>query len=60
LVRPNTNPTDRNLGSFNELLKKTDKDALDILKEAAKNPCETVHENAQRHRQPSCHGSIYS
>tara|TARA_R110002126_G_scaffold81248_4_gene200498 strand:+ start:795 stop:2858 length:2064 start_codon:yes stop_codon:yes gene_type:complete len=32
-------PTDRtSWGSFNELLKKTDKDALDILKEAAKNP----------------------
>jgi putative endopeptidase len=32
-------PSDRtSWGSFNELLKKTDKDALDILKEAAKNP----------------------
>jgi endothelin-converting enzyme/putative endopeptidase len=32
-------PTDRtSWGSFNELLRKTDKDALDILKEAAKNP----------------------
>ena len=32
-------PTDRtSWGSFNELLKKTDKDALDILKEAARNP----------------------
>jgi endothelin-converting enzyme/putative endopeptidase len=30
------------LGSFNELLKKTDKDALDILKEAAKNPNQTL------------------
>jgi endothelin-converting enzyme/putative endopeptidase len=29
------------MGSFNELLKKTDKDALDILKEAAKNPNNT-------------------
>lgn len=32
-------PSDRtSWGSFNELLKKTDKDALDILKEASKNP----------------------
>ena len=32
-------PSDRtSWGSFNELLKKTDKDALTILKEAAKNP----------------------
>jgi endothelin-converting enzyme/putative endopeptidase len=32
-------PTDRtSWGSFNELLKKTDKDALEILKEAAQNP----------------------
>ena len=32
-------PTDRtSWGSFNELIKKTDKDALDILKEASKNP----------------------
>lgn len=32
-------PSDRtSWGSFNELLKKTDKDAMDILKEAAKNP----------------------
>ena len=32
-------PSDRNSwGSFNELLKKTDKDALTILKEAANNP----------------------
>ena len=32
-------PSDRtSWGSFNELLKKTDKDAMDILKEASKNP----------------------
>jgi putative endopeptidase len=32
-------PNDRTTwGSFNELLKKTDKDALDILKQASKNP----------------------
>lgn len=32
-------PNDRtSWGSFNELLKKTDKDAMDILKEASKNP----------------------
>ena len=32
-------PSDRtSWGSFNELLKKTDKDALDILKEASNNP----------------------
>ena len=32
-------PSDRtSWGSFNELLKKTDKDAMDILKEASRNP----------------------
>ena len=32
-------PSDRTTwGSFNELIKKTDKDAMDILKEASKNP----------------------
>ena len=35
-------PNDRtSWGSFNELLKKTDKDAMDILKEASKNPVYT-------------------
>ena len=32
-------PSDRNSwGSFNELIKKTDKDAMEILKSASKNP----------------------